>query len=175
MKSSFITSTICGIKLDSKVSSLCPLFKQQQQNGKSGDRHSPDFGGECRPLTYNSTGCPTNDVLELFSFLPFLRNLRLISSRRRVEYMPNFTFQVGKPGRTLHQVRDTLETLTLFIAVLVVCTASRVGNSFASKAMSYLVGQRLAPQRRLRAVTQPTTSSKAGRSYHPLLCIRMHT
>ena len=128
--------------LYSKVFSLCRLFKQQQQNGKSGDRHSPDFGGVCRSLAismHNSMGCPTTNVLDLFSFLPFLRNLSLICSRRRTDYKSTFTFHVGKLGRVLHPLRDTLETLALFIGRQDdYCSEDGIGSLHRFKAMKQL-------------------------------------
>lgn len=104
--------------LKSSISTLCQLFKQQKQNNKTGNGQSVDFGAECRYLSINilnNMRRPSPNVHQLLGFLPFLRNLSLIISRRPIGYSPDFGFGMGNLGRALHPMRHTLETLTLFI------------------------------------------------------------
>lgn len=66
--------------LVSNLHSLCRLLREQQQIGKSKNGQSFDFGRDCRSLAinmHNSVGISTTNVLDIFSFLPFLRYLSL--------------------------------------------------------------------------------------------------
>ena len=104
--------------LKSNISSLCQLFKQQQQNAKTGNGQSADFGAECRSLSINmldSVVPTTSIVCKLLNFIPFLKNLSVVISRRSLGYLPDWAFGLDKLGRVLYPMRDTLEILTLFI------------------------------------------------------------
>ena len=104
--------------LKSNISSLCQLFKQQQQNAKAGNGQSADFGAECRSLSINmldSVVPSTSIVCKLLNFVPFLKNLSVIISRRPLNYLPDWAFGLDNLGRVLYPMRDTLETLTVVI------------------------------------------------------------
>ena len=104
--------------LNSNVGSLCGLLKHQQQNSRSGNSNGPDFGAGCRSLNivmHHTRRSPAKSVMELFTFLPFLRNLSLISRRGLNFYGTDRFFPIGELGQALYPLRDTLETLTLYI------------------------------------------------------------
>ena len=129
--------------LSSNVISLCRLFNHQQQNGRSGNSNGPDFGAGCRSLNINmhwSTRCNAYSVTELLSFLPFLRNLSFISSRRRFFYYgPSIKFPTVDLGQALHPLQDTLVTLTLYIGhEFEYCTIYGIGSLHRFKAMKQL-------------------------------------
>ena len=128
--------------LNSNISSLCNLFNKQQQNSKTGNDQNPEFGAECRSLSINMLNgrrCPTTSVLELLSFLPFLRNLSLIINRRPLGYRPDFTYEIGRLERALHALRYTLENLTLSIGRYEgSCRQPGIGSMHQFKAMKQL-------------------------------------
>ena len=105
--------------LSSNIDSLCRLLDRQQNRGRSGHSNGPDFGARCRSLNinlYHSRRSSVLDVIELFTYLPFLRNFSLIIGRRQISYWPDDQFPFGKLIKALHLVNDTLESLTLYIA-----------------------------------------------------------
>ena len=143
--SSFITSTILH------VNSIVYIRRSFPSAGFSSSNSRMARAGTDTALTLGEYavpwpsacitvwGCPTTNVLDLFSFLPFLRNLSLICSRRRTDYKPTFTFHVGKLGRVLHPLRNTLETLTLFIGRQDdYCSEDGIGSLHRFKAMKQL-------------------------------------
>ena len=111
--------------LNSKIHLLGQLFEQQQRNGKRGDRRLLGFGGECRSLYINmhhyrdyKNGCPTDSVIELFSLLPFLKNLSLFSKIQQHhdhDHGGFYVYEVDRLSRALYPLRDTFETLTLVL------------------------------------------------------------
>ena len=104
--------------LSSNVGSLCGLLKHQQQNSRSGNNKRPDFGAGCRSLNivmHHNCRSPAKSVMELFTFLPFLRSLSFISRRGREFYGTKISFPIGELGQALNPLRDTLEALTLYI------------------------------------------------------------
>ena len=105
--------------LSSHVDSLCGLLDRQQNRGRSGHSNGPDFGARCRSLNiimYHTRRSPVPSVIELFTFLPFLRNLSLIIGRREISYWPDDQFPIRKLIQALHLLGDTLQSLTLYIA-----------------------------------------------------------
>ena len=128
--------------LSSNVDSLCRLLDRQQNRWRSGSRNGPDFGARCRSLNinmYHTRRCQVHSVIELFNYLPFLRNLRLIIGRRQISYWPDDEFPFGELSRALHRLGDTLENLTLYIAhPWEVSFKDGIGNLYGFKAMKQL-------------------------------------
>ncbi|CAD6591334.1 MAG: hypothetical protein ASARMPREDX12_005082 [Alectoria sarmentosa] len=102
--------------LNKNLISLYRLLRQRQQENRRKNRHSTNSGEKCRSLAihmHNSMGCPTANALELLSYLPFSRNLSLISSRRHHDHRQRFTISVHNVGQTLHPLRNMHESVTL--------------------------------------------------------------
>ena len=63
-------------------------------------------------------GCPTDSVIELFSLLPFLKNLSLFSKIQQHhdhDHGGFYVYEVDRLSRALYPLRDTFETLTLVL------------------------------------------------------------
>ena len=128
--------------LSSNVDSLCGLLDRQQNRGRSGHSNGPDFGARCRSLNitmHHSRRSPVHSVIELFTYLPFLRNLSLIIGRRQITHWPAIQFHFGKLIQALHLLGDTLESLTLYIAhPWDFCGKDGIGSLHGFKAMKQL-------------------------------------
>ena len=128
--------------LSSNADSLCGLLDRQQNRGRSGHSNGPDFGARCRFLNiimYHGRRSPVDSVIELFTYLPFLRNLSLIIGRRQTSYWLDNEFPIGKFIRALHHLRDTLENLTLYIVhPWDFCGKDGIGSLHGFKAMKQL-------------------------------------
>ena len=127
--------------LSSNVNSLCGLLERQHNRGRSGNSNGPDLGARCRSLNiimYHTRRSPVHSVIELFTYLPFLRNLSLIISRRQISW-PESQFPFGIFSQELHRLGDTLENLTLYIAhPWDFCGKDGIGSLHGFKAMKQL-------------------------------------
>ena len=128
--------------LSSNVDSLCRLLDRHQHPGRSKNSVDPYFTARCRSLNinmYQSRRSPVHSVIELFTYLPFLRNLSLIIGRPQTSYSPVNEFPFGKLIQTLHSVGATLESLTLYIAQpWDFCGKDGIGSLHSFKAMKQL-------------------------------------
>ena len=129
--------------ISSNLNSLCGLLNRQQESSRSGNSNGPDFGARCRFLNiitmHRNRGSPVHSVIELFTFLPFLRNLSLIIGRRHISYWPDHQFPFRKLIQALHLLENTLESLTLYIAhPWDFCGKDGIGSLHGFKAMKQL-------------------------------------
>lgn len=133
--------------LSSNVYSLCELLDRQQNRGRHcgrrGNSKRPDFGARCRSLDiimhHHSLRSPVDSVIELFTFLPYLKNLSLIIGRCHTSYWLDNEFPFRKLIKALHLLANTLESLTLYIThPWELCSEDGIGSLHGFKAMKQL-------------------------------------